>query len=147
MLSSSDSVIESYISLDAPRSEDGGVSPRFADRAAPAAFCWALDFAGMSTSCGIQERAKLRVVPQLLERFTFAGVKGVSKPLDRCNHARNFALADRHSDSNYHPAFSVYLDNRPGRAIAAVKFCDSRKPRFVFYRENFITPGNDSAII
>ncbi|OBZ95225.1 hypothetical protein ADU59_11555 [Pararhizobium polonicum] len=33
--------------LEAPLRSDFFVSPRFADRAAPAAFCWAWDFAGI----------------------------------------------------------------------------------------------------
>lgn len=40
-------LIDSYISFDAPLSEDFLRSPRFAERAAPAACCWAFDFAGM----------------------------------------------------------------------------------------------------
>jgi hypothetical protein len=43
--SSSDMVL--YISRDAPFSFDLGVSLLFADKAAPAAFCWAFDLAGM----------------------------------------------------------------------------------------------------
>src|SRR5690606_18662479 len=45
--SSSFSVIDSYIDFDAPLSSPTLVSPRFADSAAPAAFCWDFDFAGM----------------------------------------------------------------------------------------------------
>src|ERR671910_655054 len=41
------SLIDSYILLDAPLSLLTGVSPRLAARAAPAAFCCALDFAGI----------------------------------------------------------------------------------------------------
>jgi hypothetical protein len=41
------SLIEAYILLDAPLSWLTGVSPRLAARAAPAAFCCALDFAGI----------------------------------------------------------------------------------------------------
>jgi hypothetical protein len=47
---SSDSDIESAIDLEAPLSLRFGVWPRLAERAAPAAFCWAFDFAGMSIS-------------------------------------------------------------------------------------------------
>src|SRR6185312_15443459 len=38
------------IDLDAPWSLDLGVSPRLAESAAPAAFCWAADLAGMGSS-------------------------------------------------------------------------------------------------
>src|SRR3954466_9176986 len=47
IFSSSFSLIDDAIDLDAPRSLLLGVSPRLADRAAPAAFCWAADLAGM----------------------------------------------------------------------------------------------------
>lgn len=40
------SVMESIISLAAPCNLDFGVWPRLAESAAPAACCWALDFAG-----------------------------------------------------------------------------------------------------
>src|SRR5690606_17925664 len=40
--------MESYISRDAPLSSDFFLSPRLAARAAPAAFCWSLDLAGIS---------------------------------------------------------------------------------------------------
>src|SRR5262245_9926366 len=40
-------LIDSYILFDAPLSLLTGVSPRLAARAAPAAFCCALDFAGI----------------------------------------------------------------------------------------------------
>lgn len=53
MSSSFDSLIDSYMSLDAPRSSDFFVSPRLALRAAPAAFCCCFDFAGIAgTSVG-----------------------------------------------------------------------------------------------
>src|SRR5690606_27834156 len=42
------SLIDSYISFDAPFNSDFFVSPRLADSAAPAAFCWAFDVAGMA---------------------------------------------------------------------------------------------------
>ena len=42
--------MDSYIPLDAPLSSLLGVSPRLADKAAPAAFCWDLDFAGITRS-------------------------------------------------------------------------------------------------
>jgi hypothetical protein len=42
------SFIDSYIDLEAPLSVLTFFSPRFAERAAPAAICWAFDFAGMS---------------------------------------------------------------------------------------------------
>src|SRR5690606_29822137 len=42
------SLILSAISREAPLSFDLGVSPRLALSAAPAAFCWALDLAGIS---------------------------------------------------------------------------------------------------
>jgi hypothetical protein len=47
ILSSSASDMLSYISMEAPTSFDLGISPRFAERAAPAAFCWDLETAGM----------------------------------------------------------------------------------------------------
>src|ERR1700709_503487 len=47
MSSSSASVIDFSIDRDAPFSWLTFWSPRLADRAAPAAFCWAWDFAGM----------------------------------------------------------------------------------------------------
>ena len=47
---SSFSLIEEAIDLDAPLSLLLGVSPRLAERAAPAAFCWAADLAGMWVS-------------------------------------------------------------------------------------------------
>jgi len=43
-------VMDSAICFDAPNSLDFGVSPRLAERAAPAAFCWAFDTAGMGKS-------------------------------------------------------------------------------------------------
>src|SRR5690606_36307871 len=42
--------IDFSMSFDAPLSLLLGMSPRFAARAAPAAFCWAWDFAGMTAS-------------------------------------------------------------------------------------------------
>jgi hypothetical protein len=45
--SSSFSDMDSYMLREAPLSFDFEVSPRFAAKAAPAAFCWALDLAGM----------------------------------------------------------------------------------------------------
>ena len=45
--SSSLSLIDLYMLLDAPLSLLGLVLPRLAESAAPAAFCWAADFAGM----------------------------------------------------------------------------------------------------
>jgi len=48
--SSSRSLIELYISFAAPLRLPGLVSPRLAASAAPAAFCWAADLAGMSNS-------------------------------------------------------------------------------------------------
>jgi hypothetical protein len=50
--SSWSSDIDSYIALDAPLRRDRLPSPRFAASAAPAAFCCAFDFAGMSLSQG-----------------------------------------------------------------------------------------------
>lgn len=50
IFSSSFSLIESAIDLDASLSLLLGVSPRLADKAAPAAFCWAWDLAGMFSS-------------------------------------------------------------------------------------------------
>src|SRR5438067_13261343 len=49
IFSSSFSLIDETIDLDAPLSLLFGVSPRFADRAAPAAFCWAADLAGIAS--------------------------------------------------------------------------------------------------
>jgi hypothetical protein len=40
--------MDSTMFFDAPLSLLFGVSPRFADKAAPAAFCCAFDFAGMT---------------------------------------------------------------------------------------------------
>jgi len=48
IFSSSFSLIDSYIDLDAPLSEPTLVSPRLAESATPAACCCALDLAGMS---------------------------------------------------------------------------------------------------
>lgn len=42
------SLIDSAMLLEAPRSEDFDCSPRFADKAAPAAICCFFDFAGIS---------------------------------------------------------------------------------------------------
>src|SRR3954469_11318934 len=50
IFSSSFSLIDEAIDFDAPLSLLLGVSPRLADKAAPAAFCWAPDFAGMVIS-------------------------------------------------------------------------------------------------
>lgn len=44
---SSFSLIEPAIDFEAPLNSPLLMSPRFAASAAPAAFCWALDFAGM----------------------------------------------------------------------------------------------------
>jgi len=46
---SSFSLIDDAIDFDAPLSLLFGVSPRLADKAAPAAFCCAPDFAGIET--------------------------------------------------------------------------------------------------
>src|SRR5690606_9949292 len=51
VFSSSFSLIDLAISLDAPRSSLLALSPRLAAKAAPAACCCALDFAGIFTSC------------------------------------------------------------------------------------------------
>src|SRR5690606_28678280 len=48
MSSSSVLLMDSYMDLDAPLSSFTGVSPRLAERAAPAAFCCAFDFAGIA---------------------------------------------------------------------------------------------------
>src|SRR5690606_7455805 len=53
--SSSFSDIDS-IDFEAPLSSDFGVSPLLADRAAPAAFCWAADLAGMTQTPFVQEQ-------------------------------------------------------------------------------------------
>src|SRR5690606_11100900 len=44
----------SYMPFEAPLSSPFLVSPRLADKAAPAAFCWAFDFAGITVlrECG-----------------------------------------------------------------------------------------------
>src|SRR4051812_31952084 len=47
IFSSSFSLIDEAIDLEAPLRLLLGVSPRLAERAAPAAFCWAADLAGM----------------------------------------------------------------------------------------------------
>ena len=57
------SVMDSAMDLDAPFSSDLGVSPRLADRAAPAAFCWAADFAGMGVSFRSEEAVSRPAVP------------------------------------------------------------------------------------
>ncbi len=51
IFSSSFSLMDLAISLDAPRSSLFDLSPRFAAKAAPAACCYALDFAGIFISC------------------------------------------------------------------------------------------------
>jgi len=48
IFSSSFSLIDEAIDFDGPLSLLFGVSPRLADSAAPAAFCWAADLAGIS---------------------------------------------------------------------------------------------------
>src|SRR5204863_8566697 len=72
IFSSSFSLIDETIELDAPLSLLLGVSPRLADSAAPAAFCWAADFAGMvASSTGADETLQLAerfVVGQLYRR-------------------------------------------------------------------------------
>jgi hypothetical protein len=50
IFSSSFSLIDEAIDFDAPLSELLGLPPRFAANAAPAASCWAFDFAGMGVS-------------------------------------------------------------------------------------------------
>src|SRR3546814_13118089 len=59
--------MDSYMDFEAPFSSLFFVSPRLADSAAPAAFCCALDFAGMVVS--------LRLAPKI-ERSTYAFVPG-----------------------------------------------------------------------
>src|SRR3546814_9744442 len=59
--------MDSYMDFEAPFSSLFFVSPRLADSAAPAAFCCALDFAGMVGS--------LRLAPKI-ERSTYAFVPG-----------------------------------------------------------------------
>jgi hypothetical protein len=80
IFSSSFSLIEEAIDFDAPFSLLLGVSPRFADKAAPAAFCWAADLAGMMISLAdarekrsssrnvrdLDQNAMLRVISQVL---------------------------------------------------------------------------------
>src|SRR3546814_11841976 len=56
--------MDSSICLDAPLSLDFGCSPRFAASAAPAAFCWAFDVAGMGSLLRVIHRANgQRVAP------------------------------------------------------------------------------------
>src|SRR3546814_11136825 len=56
--------MDSSICLDAPLSLDFGCSPRFAASAAPAAFCWAFDVAGMGSLLRVIQRANgQRVAP------------------------------------------------------------------------------------
>src|SRR3954453_2260797 len=50
IFSSSFSLIDEAMDFEAPLSLLFGVSPRLAERAAPAAFCWAADLAGMLVS-------------------------------------------------------------------------------------------------
>src|SRR5436190_17154244 len=65
IFSSSVSLID-IIDFEAPLSFDLGVSPRLADRAAPAAFCWAADLAGIgllltgAADCGRTGNSQLR---------------------------------------------------------------------------------------
>ena len=60
---SSFSLIDSAICFDAPLRLDLERSPRFADRAAPAAICCFLDFAGIVSSSSCRKKAKRREVP------------------------------------------------------------------------------------
>src|SRR5690606_19820369 len=57
------SLIDSYMPFEAPVAWPFLVSPRWADKAAPAAFCWAFDFAGITVlrECGgrpVTQRAR-----------------------------------------------------------------------------------------
>src|SRR3546814_16997544 len=67
ILSNSCSSMDSYMDFEAPFSSLFFVSPRLADSAAPAAFCCALDFAGMVVS--------LHLAPKIA-RSTYAFVPG-----------------------------------------------------------------------
>ena len=60
--SSSISLIDEAIDFDAPLSLLFGVSPRLAERAAPAAFCCAADFAGIDILPGMSMK---RLIPQI----------------------------------------------------------------------------------
>src|SRR4030095_8742359 len=59
---SSFSLIDEAIDFDAPLSLLLGVSPRLAERAAPAAFCCAADFAGIKILLGL-DRMKRSIQP------------------------------------------------------------------------------------
>src|SRR3954451_2750177 len=52
------SLIESYMLLEAPFNALFRLSPRLAERAAPAAFCWAFEVAGMVGSLAHQSADK-----------------------------------------------------------------------------------------
>jgi hypothetical protein len=71
MSSSSFSVMDLCICFDAPFSSETFVSPRLADSAAPAAFCWTFDFAGMTRSipalaCALQTTGGLEGPPAIV---------------------------------------------------------------------------------
>src|SRR3546814_13385521 len=86
ILSNSFSSMDSYMDFEAPFSSLFFVSPRLADSAAPAAFCCALDFAGMVVS--------LRLAPKI-ERSTYAFVPGSF--YDDAGHRPHWAAPDRKS--------------------------------------------------
>jgi hypothetical protein len=52
--------MDSTICFEAPLSSLLGVSPRLAESAAPAAFCWALDLAGISISFLLEQNGRRR---------------------------------------------------------------------------------------
>src|SRR3546814_16957946 len=88
--------MDSYMDFEAPFSSIFFVSPRLADSAAPAAFCCALDFAGMVVS--------LRLAPTI-GRSTYAFVLG------------SFYDAARHRPKWGEPpsVLSLYVVRGPGR--------------------------------
>lgn len=71
------SLIDLYMLLDAPLSLLGLVLPRLAESAAPAAFCCAADFAGMTqlfiAGYTLDQRAFGTRVPRALKRSRSAG--------------------------------------------------------------------------
>jgi hypothetical protein len=76
IFSSSRSDID-IIAFEAPFSLLLGVSPRLADRAAPAAFCWAADLAGMVVLlCLPREVARRDMNPRGARRFIQRGSEG-----------------------------------------------------------------------
>src|SRR3954469_16769730 len=85
--------MEPAMDLDAPLSLLSGVSPRLADKAAPAAFCWAADLAGMfCISCSASADETL----ELAERFVVGNLPRRVLAEGRCrgvDGAREAAIA------------------------------------------------------